>query len=160
LILTNLVIGLAVVNTQPQGLSEKIRDELTEVMPLLFVLFFVLAGSNLQLTLLPALGLIGVGYILSRSAGKIGGAWLASVATRAEPRIRKYVGIGILSQAGVAIGLSLVVKQVLTPMGDWGAKIGTLVITTITATSIVFEIVGPILCKFGLKKAGEISKTS
>jgi Kef-type K+ transport system membrane component KefB len=156
LILTNLVVGLVVVNSQPQVLSERIRDGLTEVMPLLFVLFFVLAGSNLHLALLPTLGALGAVYIAARSAGKVGGAWVAAVVTRAESKIRKYLGIGILSQAGVAIGLSLVVKQTLTPMGPWGARIGILVITTITATSIIFEIVGPIFCKIALHKAGEI----
>jgi Kef-type K+ transport system membrane component KefB len=156
LILTNLVVGLVTVNTQPQGLTEKIKDELTEVMPLLFVLFFVLAGSNLHLALLPSLGLVGVVYILSRSAGLMGGAWIGAVVGRAEPKIRKYLGMGILSQAGVAIGLSLVVKQALASAGEWGARMGVLVITTITATSIIFEIVGPVLCKIGLQKAGEI----
>ena len=156
LILTNLVVGLVIVNTQSPALTEKIRDQLTEVMPLLFVLFFVLAGSNLHLALLPALGLVGVIYIASRSAGLMGGAWIGAVVGRAEPKIRKYLGMGILSQAGVAIGLALVVKQALTPLGPWGARLGALIITTITATSIIFEIVGPILCKLGLQKAGEI----
>jgi len=156
LILTNLVVGLAIVNTQPPALTEKIKDELTEVMPLLFILFFVLAGANLQLALLPALGLVGVVYIASRSAGLMGGAWIGAVVGRAEPKIRKYLGMGILSQAGVAIGLALVVKQILAPLGPWGAELGALVITTVTATSIIFEIVGPILCKLGLQKAGEI----
>jgi Kef-type K+ transport system membrane component KefB len=156
LILTNLVAGLVMVNTQPSSLTEKVKAELTEVMPLLFVLFFVLAGSNLHLGMLPALGALGAVYIAARSLGKVGGAWISATATRAEPKIRKYLGIGILSQAGVAIGLALVVKQTLTPMGQWGAKIGSLVITTITATSIVFEILGPVLCRLGLQKAGEI----
>ena len=156
LILTNLVVGLVVVNTQPPALTQKIKDELTEVMPLLFVLFFVLAGVNLHLSLLPALGVLGWVDIAARSAGKISGAWISSVVTRADPEIRKYLGMGILSQAGVAIGLALVVKQTLRPLGPWGAELGALIITTITATSIIFEIVGPILCKLGLHKAGEI----
>ena len=156
LILTNLVVGLVIVNTQSPALTEKIKDELTDVMPLLFVLFFVLAGSNLHLALLPALGLVGVIYIVSRAAGLMGGAWIGAVVGRVEPKIRKYLGLGILSQAGVAIGLALVVKQTLTPLEPWGAELGALIITTITATSIVFEIVGPILCKLGLQKAGEI----
>ena len=160
LILTNLVVGLVIMNTQPPALTEKIKEELTEVMPLLFVLFFVLAGSNLHLALLPALGLVGVIYVVSRSAGLMGGAWIGAVVGRAEPKIRKYLGMGILSQAGVAIGLALVVKQTLTPLGPWGARLGALIITTITATSIIFEIVGPILCKLGLQKAGEISNQS
>jgi len=156
LILTNLVVGLAIVNTQSPALTEKVKSELTEVMPLLFILFFVLAGANLQLALLPALGLVGVVYIAGRSAGLMGGAWFGAVVGRSEPKIRKYLGMGILSQAGVAIGLALVVKQILAPFGSWGAELGALVITTITATSIIFEIVGPILCKLGLQKAGEI----
>ncbi len=156
LILTNLVVGLAVANTQAPALTQKIKDELTEVMPLLFVLFFALAGANLHIALLPALGVLGVVYIASRSAGLMGGAWFGAVVGRAEPKIRKYLGMGILSQAGVAIGLALVVKQTLTPLGPWGARLGALIITTITATSIIFEIVGPILCKLGLHKAGEI----
>jgi Kef-type K+ transport system membrane component KefB len=156
LILTNLVVGLVIVNTQPPALTQKIKDELTEVMPLLFVLFFALAGANLHLALLPALGLVGVIYIVSRSAGLMGGAWIGAVVGRVESKIRKYLGMGILSQAGVAIGLALVVKQTLTPLGPWGDRLGALIITTITATSIIFEIVGPILCKLGLQKAGEI----
>jgi Kef-type K+ transport system membrane component KefB len=157
LILTNMVLGLVVVNTRPRGLVEKIRRELTEIMPLLFILFFVLAGANLHIALLPALGLVGLIYIVSRAAGLMGGAWIGAILGRAEANIRKYLGLGILSQAGVAIGLSLVVKQEFTPLGAWGASIGTTVITTITATSIVFEIIGPILTKVGLQKAGEIS---
>jgi len=160
LILTNLVVGLVIMNTQPPALTEKIKEELTEVMPLLFVLFFVLAGSNLHLALLPALGLVGVIYVVSRSAGLMGGAWIGAVIGHAEPKIRKYLGMGILSQAGVAIGLALVVQQTLTPLGPWGARLGALIITTITATSIIFEIAGPILCKLGLQKAGEISNQS
>lgn len=156
LILTNMILGLVVVNTRPRGLVEKIRRELTEIMPLLFILFFVLAGANLHVALLPSLGLVGLVYVASRAAGLMGGAWIGSVLGRAEANIRKYLGLGILSQAGVAIGLSLVVKQEFTPLGAWGASIGTTVITTITATSIIFEIVGPILTKIGLQKAGEI----
>jgi Kef-type K+ transport system membrane component KefB len=156
LILTNLVVGIVVVNTQPPALTQKIKDELTEVMPLLFVLFFVLAGANLNLALLPSLGILGVVYIAARAAGLMGGSWLGAVSGRAEPKIRKYLGLGILSQAGVAIGLALVVKQELGDLGAWGVDLGALIITTITATSIVFEIVGPILCKLGLQKAGEI----
>jgi Kef-type K+ transport system membrane component KefB len=156
LILTNMILGLVVVNSQSQTLVEKIRGELTAIMPLLFILFFVLAGANLHIALLPSLGLVGLVYVLCRTAGLMGGAWVGATLSRSEPKIRKYLGLGILSQAGVAIGLSLIVKQEFTPLSAWGANIGTTVITTITATSIVFEIVGPILTKVGLHKAGEI----
>jgi Kef-type K+ transport system membrane component KefB len=156
LILTNMIIGIIVVNSQPRDLVERIRSQLTGVMPLLFVLFFVLAGANLHVSALPSLGLIGLVYAICRSAGLIGGAWIGGTIARAEEKIRKYLGMGILSQAGVAIGLALIVKQEYSALGSAGEYIGATVITTITATSILFELVGPILTKTGLKKAGEI----
>lgn len=157
LILTNMVLGFFVVNTQANSLIKKIEDELSNVMPLLFVLFFVLAGANLHVAALPSLGLLGVIYIASRSVGLAGGASLGAIIGRAEPKIRKYLGLGILSQAGVAIGLALIVKHEFSPLGEWGAEIGSTVITTVTATCIFFELIGPILTKFGLQKAGEIT---
>ncbi len=74
-----------------------------------------------------------------------------------ETKIRRYLGFGILSQAGVAIGLALLVKQELSQIP--GAEMmGVQVLSTITATSIIFEIIGPLAAKYGLQKAGEISK--
>ncbi|MFW5712477.1 MAG: cation:proton antiporter [Spirochaetota bacterium] len=157
LILTNMVLGFFIVNTQANSLIKKIGDELSTVMPLLFVLFFVLAGANLHVAALPSLGLLGVIYIISRSIGLAGGASIGAIIGKAEAKIRKYLGLGILSQAGVAIGLALIVKHDFSHLGEWGAEIGSTVITTITATCIFFELIGPILTKFGLQKAGEIT---
>jgi hypothetical protein len=64
--------------------------------------------------------------------------------------------MGILSQAGVAIGLALIVKNEFSGLGAWGTQIGVAVLTTVTATSVVFEIIGPVLTKVGLRRAGEI----
>ncbi len=158
LILTNMALGIFAVNTQPHSLIQKIREELTEVMPLLFILFFIMAGANLYIFTLPSLGLIGLIYMVCRIAGLMGGAWLGATIGRAEKKIKKYLGMGILSQAGVAIGLALIVKHEFTELGPQGAGIGSVVITSITATSILFEIIGPILTKIGLEKAGEIHK--
>ena len=157
LILTNMVLGMFVVNTQSSVVLTRITKELARQMPLLFVLFFVLAGANLHLAALPALGLIGLVYIVGRSAGLMSGAFLGSIVGKAPDVIRKYLGLGILSQAGVAIGLALVVNQEFTPLGETGALIGRSIITTVTATSIFFELIGPILTKIGLRKAGEIN---
>ena len=155
-ILTNMVMGIVIVNTQPSGLVEKLHRELSEFMPLLFILFFVLAGANLHVTALPALGVVGLIYIGTRIAGLMGGAALGASLGRLSPNIRKYLGMGILSQAGVAIGLSLVVKTEFAELGAHGQAIGAGVITTVTATCIFFEIIGPILTKIALTKAGEI----
>ncbi|MCD6288732.1 MAG: hypothetical protein J7M12_06410, partial [Candidatus Hydrogenedentes bacterium] len=128
---------------------------------LMFILFFFLAGAHLKLHTLPALGVLGTVYIAGRITGLVGGAWLGSMIGHVEDKIRKYVGLGILSQAGVAIGLSLIVKrefdQIATDYGiPHAAEIGAATLTTITATCLFFEIIGPILTKVALQKAGEI----
>ncbi|HEB29608.1 MAG TPA: hypothetical protein ENI15_01870 [Spirochaetes bacterium] len=155
-ILTNMIMGIVIVNINPDIITRKIRDELTGAMPLLFLLFFILAGAHLRVSMLPSLGILGIVYIISRSGGLVAGAWLGAVAGKAEKKIRKYLGIGILSQAGVAIGLALKVKQEFTALGPGGVEIGVAIITTVTAASLVFEIIGPIFTKIGLKRAGEI----
>lgn len=157
LILTNLMLGFVLVNTRSESVVHRATAPLLEVMPLLFILFFTLAGAHLKVVALPALGLLGVIYIAARSAGLIGGARLGALIGSVEPKIKKYVGLGILSQAGVAIGLSLIVKHEFDQIGsEHAVRVGAAVITTITATCIFFEIVGPILTKFALSRAGEI----
>jgi Kef-type K+ transport system membrane component KefB len=163
LILTNMVVGIVLVNTQPHALIQKIHDRLPLLMPLLFILFFTLAGAHLHLSALPSLGLLGIVYILMRLTGKVVGSRVAATIGHVEAKIKKYVWWGILSQAGVAIGLSLIVKHEFQGLGKvlesgvtTGTMIGATVITTITATCIVFEIIGPICAKIALQKAGEI----
>ena len=164
LILTNMVIGFVLVNTRREALVHKVTAPLLEIMPLTFVLFLCLAGSHLELSALPSLGILGIVYILGRSGGLIGGAQLGALFGHVEEKIKKYVGLGILSQAGVAIGLALIVNQEFAGLGEvtdgvsHGAHIGSKVITTITVTCIVFEIIGPILAKYALGKAGELGK--
>ena len=161
LILTNMVVGFVLANSRHESLLHRVTAPLLEVMPLLFVLFFCLAGAHLQLSALPALGAVGIVYVLGRSVGLIGGARIGAMFGHVEDKVKKYVGLGILSQAGVAIGLSLIVKHEFTQIdaryiAPHALEIGTSVLATITATCIFFEIVGPILTKVALKRAGEI----
>lgn len=171
LILTNMVIGLGAVNTLPRDIISKVEDQLTNVMPLFFVLFFSLAGAHLNVSALPSLGWIGVVYIICRSVGLVGGSRVGGSFGSVEAKVKKYVGMGILSQAGVAIGLALIVNQEFRGLGavvgtvdglqvTSGDVIATAAITTITATSIFFEIIGPILTKIALERAGEIDAAS
>lgn len=169
LILTNMVIGMVIVNTQSNSLVKRTYELIPMLMPLLFILFFSLAGANLHIQALPSLGVLGIIYIFSRTTGLVSGSMLGGIIGRVEPKIRKYLGLGILSQAGVAIGLALIVKQDFSGLGRIvdksnqmtnGDYIGTTVITTITATCIFFELIGPILTKIALKKAGEIKDSA
>jgi Kef-type K+ transport system membrane component KefB len=163
LILTNMIIGMIIVNTQSYDLTLKIHERLPSFMPLLFILFFTLAGANLHIDALPSLGLVGLVYILARSAGLIFGSRLGGMIGRVDKTIKNWIGLGILSQAGVAIGLSLIVAKDFKGLGavlangqTSGDMIAAGVITTITATCLFFEIIGPILTRIALNKAGEI----
>lgn len=171
LILTNMITGMIIVNTQPRGFVQQIGDELGNIMPLIYVIFFTLAGANLHLMALPSLGLLGIIYIVTRSAGLVIGSRIGAMIGKVEDTIKKYLGLGILSQAGVAIGLSLIVKNEFTGMGKivetvgdtvvrTGDSIGATIITTITATCIFFEVIGPILTKIALTKAKEVDPDS
>jgi hypothetical protein len=104
------------------------------------------------------MGLLGIIYIICRTAGLIGGAFLGATVSKAEPVVRKYLGLGILSQAGVAIGLAVMVTREFSLLGEIGKNLSLLVINTIAATTIIFEIIGPITAKIAIVKAGEIGK--
>jgi len=167
LILTNMIVGIIIINTQSHDLTQKIHNQLKNIMPILFILFFTLAGAHLHIKELPGLGIIGIVYFFARSFGLIGGSRIGAALGHVESKIKKYIGLGILSQAGVAIGLSLIVKHEFKGLGKVidivngvnitsGDKIGAIVLTTITATCIIFEIIGPILTKVALMKANEI----
>lgn len=161
LIMTNMVVGFVLVNTRREALVHRVMAPLLDIMPLLFILFFCLAGAHLELSTLPALGTLGLVYIIGRTAGLIGGARVGAMIGHVDSKIKKYIGLGILSQAGVAIGLSLIVKHEFAQLDakynlPHATTIGAIVLTTITATCIFFEIIGPILTKIALTKAGEI----
>lgn len=157
LFLTNMGVGMVFANTTNPRRVKAVLESLSDIMPLLFIWFFSLAGAHLQLGKLYALGEIGVIYILGRTIGKLGGTYLGGIIGGADKRVTKWTGLGVLSQAGVAIGLSLIVKSELSMMNIPGAsELGTAIITTITASCIFFEVIGPICTKYTLQKAGEI----
>ncbi len=165
-ILANMAFGLTIGNDKKHKFMKEIEEEdIGIIMPLFFLLFFTIAGANLHVKVLPQLGLIGGVYILGRIIGKMSGAYIGAKAGKLENKVQRYLGFGILSQAGVAIGLTLILKQQLQGVGPvidensltMGDYIGQTIFTTITATSVVFEIIGPISAKYGLKKAGEIT---
>ena len=161
LILTNMAVGFALANVRREATVRKIAAPLLDIMPLVFVLFFLIAGTNLKIGALPTLGSLGLVYIAGRTTGLIGGARIGALVGHVEEKVKKYIGLGILSQAGVAIGLALIVKKEFGELADQfnsdhALKIGAATLVTVTATSVFFEIIGPICTKIALHKAGEI----
>ncbi len=116
----------------------------------LFVLFFVLSGAKLDLRILsnPLVLLIGVVYIIFRSVGKYSGAYICCAATKCSRTIRNNLGITLLPQAGVALGMAMTAVQ----LSD-GANVRNVVLFSV----LVYELIGPTLTKRALISAGEIS---
>ena len=127
-----------------------LMDISDSVTPPIFMLFFVASGAELQLSVLPAVGLIGVIYIVLRVLGKMFGASLGGVVCKCESGVRKYLGPCLLPQAGVAIGLSLAAAEVVP---EYGSEIRAVIL----CGTLIYELFGPAVTKFSLKKAGEIS---
>ncbi len=129
--------------------SEELMDRLDRWVSPINILFFVLSGAELDLTILsnPLVLLVGVVYIASRSLGKIGGAYASCRATKCSPSIQKYLGITLLPQAGVALGMAAEAAQ----LSD-----GHMVRNVVLFSVLVYELVGPTLTRMALTAAGEI----
>jgi len=155
LILANLSLGMVFVNTFPAANKKAYRAIQSISLPV-YIIFFFVAGASLQVKLLPSMGALGLMYIGCRIAGLVGGAFLGAVLSRQHPVIRKYLGLGILSQAGVAIGLSVLAAGEFEMLGEGGQSLAIAVVNTIAASTILFEIIGPIGAKIAVSKAGEI----
>lgn len=154
LILANLSLGMIHSNLYPAANRRAYRAIESITLPV-YIIFFFLAGAHLQISLLPSMGFVGLVYVLCRIGGLMGGAYLGAVLSRQNQVIRNYLGLGILCQAGVAIGLSLLAAGQFRPMGEAGQNLAVAVINTIAATTIVFEIIGPIGTRIAITKAGE-----
>ncbi|TET55267.1 MAG: cation:proton antiporter [Actinobacteria bacterium] len=154
LILSNLTLGVVLIN-----ISEKNKRSfrtIASITPPIFLLFFLLAGARLQISELPKLGFIGLAYIIMRVLGKTSGAYFGAVFSKAPETVRKYIGFGLLSQAGVAIGLAIEASRTFSALGPAGVKIGLTAINVIAATVFVFEIIGPIATRFAIFRAKEV----
>jgi Kef-type K+ transport system membrane component KefB len=130
--------------------SEKMLDLTEHWTPAVLLLFFVISGAELDLAVVPTVGLLGVLYLVLRSLGKYFGARLGAAVVHEEPNVRKYLGVALLPQAGVAIGMSQIVVNALP------SEYGTPIRAVVLCATLVYELFGPLLTKIVLKKAAEI----
>ena len=147
LLLVCMMTGTVFCNVCPT--SDELMDRLDRWVSPINILFFVLSGAELDLTILsnPLVLLVGVVYIASRSLGKISGAYTSCRATKCSPSIQKYLGITLLPQAGVALGMAAEAAQ----LSD-----GHMVRNVVLFSVLVYELVGPTLTRMALTAAGEI----
>ncbi len=130
--------------------SEELMDRVDRWTAPLFVLFFVLSGAELDLSVFTewTIVLIGIIYIVARSIGKYLGAFLSAKAVKCDKNIVKYLGITLLPQAGVALGMAIEAKK----FGPEGAIVASITLFAV----LIYELVGPLLTKIALTKAGDI----
>ncbi len=130
--------------------ADEIFDIVDNFTPPIFMLFFVSSGANLDVSIIPLIGVVGVIYVVFRVLGKMFGAWFGAVITNAPKTVKKYLGPALVPQAGVAIGLSLVAYTVMEK------ELADQIRTIILCGTLIYELLGPVLAKISLKAAGEI----
>ena len=151
-LLVCMMLGTIFCNICP--LAEDLMNKADRWTSPLFALFFVLSGAGLELSVFTDIAIVGIGlvYILFRSAGKCSGSWLSTKATHCPPQVCKYLGITLLPQAGVALGMCITARQ----LGEQGDLIRNITLFAI----LVYEIVGPMFTRWALTKAGDIRPMS
>ena len=132
--------------------DKELYRQINVFTPPIMLLFFVVSGMNLDIRLLATFGIVGIAYFVIRIIGKYLGAFLGCVIVKAEKPIRNYLGAALVPQAGVAIGLAYLSQRILPE------NIGSLLMTIILASSVLYELIGPVCAKIALFKSGAIQK--
>lgn len=149
-ILAAMSLGFFMVNFAPVK-TRPVFELTSKFTPPVYVLFFVLVGAKLNIWIItPYLGLIALLYVAGRTFGKTIGSILGGWLTKAPKTVQKYLPYCLLSQAGVAIGLSIAAGN------DFPDTIGPQILLIITATTFIVQLIGPVCVKHGVTKAGEV----
>lgn len=146
-LLTFLAMGATVANTSDS--ADTIREELDHITGLLCVLFFAVHGAELELDSFVSAGLIGAIYIISRMAGKYFGVFIAAKLTRQTPEVKRWLGATMMAQAGAAISLAAIAVERNPTLGEP-------IQTVILGSVVIFELIGPLMIRQALLRAGEV----
>lgn len=151
-LLSCMMLGAIIVNFS--NVYDDVAPLVERFTPPFFMLFFVISGAELNMTtLFSPVFVVAIVYIVVRVVGKWFGAWFGAVTSKAEPVVKKYLGPCLIPQAGVAIGLSLIAVK---SFASFGAEIRSIIL----AATLIYELIGPLVAKITLKKAGEIKAIS
>lgn len=151
-ILSAMALGATIANGLPKR-SKSTFDLVSKFAPPIYVLFFVLVGAGMQLTAMKSWVIIlAVIYVIGRTLGKFAGSWFGARISNAPEVVRKYGGLCLFSQAGVAVGLSIVAGH------RFEGFMGDAIVLIVTGTTFLVQIIGPTCVKIAVKKAGEINR--
>ena len=150
-ILACMVLGTIVINLNAH-VGNRSNELIDNIMTPIFVLFFAAIGMEIDFSLFRSIWPIVIMYCAGRSIGKLMGCSIGGVLSKSEPKIRRYLGVALLDQAGVAVGLAFLAAQELSGYG-----LGDTIITLIATTTAVFGLLSPLAIQYAVKKAGEAS---
>ena len=142
--------------------STRTLDVLDRFTSPIYMMFFVFSGASLDLSIFfnengLIVILVAVIYLLFRVVGKYLGAFTGASITHCEPQVKKYLGLTLIPQAGVAIGLATTASSLFGASENEALRsVGALIIAVILTSTLIYELVGPLVSKYALKKAGEI----
>jgi Kef-type K+ transport system membrane component KefB len=145
-LVTSLAVGATMVNLSER--SRHLFGTLSNTDPPFYAMFFVIAGAELDVARVPAMGALGIVYVAGRAAGKFAGASIAAWRLRLADNVRKYLGLALQAQAGLAVGLTLTVNSRYP-------EFAPVVSTVVLASVVVFEMLGPASTRFALLRSGE-----
>ena len=147
-LLSAMIMGIIFINSFNSHITDKVLDVIDDISTPLLIIFFVLSTASLDFNTLPSIWLIGLVYIILRIVGKIIGNFIGSKITKESKNITKYLGLTLLSQTGIAIGLATLAANIIDN--------GELLIAVVLASSFIYDIICPLLVKYVLKKVQEI----
>ena len=149
MILATMSMGFFISNFAPRKSLDTFKL-IQKFSPPIYILFFVLVGAELNISNVTLISLtITIVYLVGRVSGKLIGAFLGAKISKAPAAVKKYLGFCLMSQAGVAIGLSIVAEK------TFSGSVGDLIILIITTTTFVVQLAGPPLVKMAVTKSGE-----
>lgn len=158
-ILCAMSAGATLINLSPRR-SRVLLHTLRAFASPVYVMFFVLVGARLQLGSQPGWlwGLVGL-YVMGRTLGKYAGTWVGARLSNSPRILQNYLGLGLFAQGGVAVGLSMMASQHLSEvMITGGLDLGAVVVSTITATTLLVQVIGPAAVKVAITRTGEIGR--
>jgi Kef-type K+ transport system membrane component KefB len=148
-ILTCMIIGTVMINFG-SAISDISSQSIDVIMSPIFILFFGAIGTQINFSSFLSSWATVIFYCMGRTVGKITGCSLGGILSHSEPKITKYLGVALLNQAGVAVGLAFLAAQELSAY-----NLGGLIMTLMATTTAVFQILSPLGTQYALRKSGE-----
>ncbi len=157
-ILITMFLGLIIMSfaRQKEKETKMIFQEISKLSSPIIAFFFILVGLKTDFAYVKYIGIVGSIYLIGRVVGKIGFANFAARITKLPKEIKSNIGFCLLTQGGIALGLAVYINEEF--VGTIFEEQAEIVLTVVTGTIIIVEMIGPLLVKWAIHRAGEVGK--